>query len=104
MAQLPGDITETINILKQQTLEIVELATATESALFEAFGETEETLPYRLEFDMKKQPRIPNIATRQRLLANLRQTRLEIEALNLELAKIIGRLEECDRQQSRSRR
>lgn len=49
MAQLPRDITETINILKQQTLEIVELATATESALFEAFGETEETLPFLSE-------------------------------------------------------
>lgn len=53
---------------------------------------------------MKKQPRIPNIVTRQRLLANLRRTRLEIEALNLELAEIIGRLEECDRKQPRSRR
>ncbi|MEA5469107.1 hypothetical protein [Spirulina sp. 06S082] len=36
---------------------------------------------------------IPNLATRQRLLANLRRTHLEMEELNLELAEMIAKLE-----------
>ncbi|MGK7929102.1 MAG: hypothetical protein AB4290_28345, partial [Spirulina sp.] len=44
MAKLPDEVTETINRLKQQALEIVESATAAEFILFDRFGETEETL------------------------------------------------------------
>ena len=46
MAQLPLEVTETLWNLKRQALEIVEEATATEYSLFDAFGETEETLSY----------------------------------------------------------
>jgi chromosome segregation ATPase len=46
MAQLPLEVTETLWNLKRQALEIVEEATATEYTLFDAFGETEETLSY----------------------------------------------------------
>ncbi|MFB2978279.1 hypothetical protein [Microseira sp. BLCC-F43] len=46
MAKIPGEVTTTINNLKQQVLEIVEEATALEMRIFEAFGETEATIPY----------------------------------------------------------
>ena len=46
MAKIPKNLNETINSLKQQALEIIEEATATEMAIFEMFGETEVTLPY----------------------------------------------------------
>lgn len=46
MALLPEKTTETINSLKQQSLDIVEQATAAEFTLFELFGETEATIPY----------------------------------------------------------
>ncbi|HEY9873326.1 MAG TPA: hypothetical protein V6D12_07805 [Candidatus Obscuribacterales bacterium] len=49
MAKLPPDITETVNRLKQQSLDIVDAVTATELALFEIFGETEQTLPFFAE-------------------------------------------------------
>ncbi|NES82507.1 MAG: hypothetical protein F6K10_14475 [Moorea sp. SIO2B7] len=44
MAKLPPETTETINRLKQQLLDIVDLATAAECAIFERFGETEATI------------------------------------------------------------
>ncbi|MBP0021662.1 MAG: hypothetical protein J7647_29415 [Cyanobacteria bacterium SBLK] len=47
--------------------------------------------------------RIPDLATRQRLLANLRRTHLAMEELNLELAEMIAKLE-SDRQQQRLKR
>lgn len=46
MAKLPSEITETLWNLKQQVLEIVEQAMATEYTLFQIFGETSETLSY----------------------------------------------------------
>lgn len=46
MAKLPEEITETIWLLKRQSLDIVEEAMATEFILFDSFGETEETLSY----------------------------------------------------------
>lgn len=41
MANLPEEITVTINSLKQQSLNIIHQATAAEFALFELFGETQ---------------------------------------------------------------
>lgn len=49
------------------------------------------------------QPRIPDLETRQRLLKNLRQTRLEIAQFNLELDKVISLLEQHSRQQKLQR-
>lgn len=46
MAKLPAETTATINSLKQESLDIVEEATALEMRIFELFGETEETLSY----------------------------------------------------------
>lgn len=46
MAKIPREVTATINNLKHQALDIVEEASALESTLFEAFGETEATIPY----------------------------------------------------------
>ncbi len=46
MAKLPPETAETINRLKQQSLDIIEEATALELTIFEFFGETEETLSY----------------------------------------------------------
>ncbi|MEK0183036.1 MAG: hypothetical protein EAZ78_15620 [Oscillatoriales cyanobacterium] len=46
MAKFPPDITEIVNRLKQQSLDIVDGVTAAELALFELFGETEQTLPF----------------------------------------------------------
>jgi hypothetical protein len=46
MAKIPREVTATINNLKQQALDIVEEASALESTLFEAFGETEATISY----------------------------------------------------------
>jgi hypothetical protein len=47
--------------------------------------------------------RVPDLDTSQRLLANLRRTRLEIEAFNLELAEISSRLELETTKQKQSR-
>ena len=44
MAKLPEETTKTINNLKQQSLEIVNEATAVELTIFERFGETQTTL------------------------------------------------------------
>ncbi len=52
---------------------------------------------------MNEQSRIPNPETVKRLLASLRQTRLEMQQFNLELAKINNDLEQHDRQQRRQR-
>ncbi|GFE71078.1 hypothetical protein CFPU101_36880 [Chroococcus sp. FPU101] len=41
-----------------------------------------------MEYFMNTSPKIPDPETYQRLLTNLRQTRLEIEEFNLELAEI----------------
>ena len=46
MAKLPKETTVTINSLKQQSLEIVERATAAEFTLFQFFGETEQTITF----------------------------------------------------------
>ncbi|MFB2833632.1 hypothetical protein [Floridanema evergladense] len=46
MAKLPAEVTATINTLKQQALDIIVEASALESNLFEAFGETEATISY----------------------------------------------------------
>jgi hypothetical protein len=46
MAKLPEEVTETIWLLKKQSLDIVEQATATEFILFDSFGETEQTISY----------------------------------------------------------
>ena len=46
MAKLPEQTTVTINTLKQQSIEIVEQATATEFTLFHFFGETDEIVSY----------------------------------------------------------
>jgi hypothetical protein len=43
---------------------------------------------------MTKKSRIPDLETSQRLLTNLRQTRLELAEVNLELAEINTLLEE----------
>jgi len=44
MARLPSDITQTIALLKQRLLDIIDDATAAEFQLFERFGETVETM------------------------------------------------------------
>lgn len=54
-------------------------------------------------FIMNEQSRIPNPETVKRLLASLRQTRLEMQQFNLELAKINNDLEQHERQQRRQR-
>jgi hypothetical protein len=46
MAKLRSDTTEVINRLKQESLEIVDEATALEFKIFERFGESEQTLSY----------------------------------------------------------
>jgi hypothetical protein len=46
MAKLPEQTTETINRLKQQSLDIVDTALETEFTLFELFGETDQTIPF----------------------------------------------------------
>ena len=46
MAKLPPETTETVNRLKQQSLDIVDEATAAELALFELCGETDQTMPF----------------------------------------------------------
>lgn len=52
---------------------------------------------------MNNQPRIPDPETAQRLLANLRQTHLEMHEFNLELDAITARVE-ADIQQQKLRR
>jgi hypothetical protein len=54
---------------------------------------------------MTKQPHIPNPEIRDRLLANLRRTRLELREVNLELAELNARLEQdiCQRKLERVR-
>ena len=46
MAKLRSDTTEVINRLKQESLEIVDEATALELKIFERFGESEQTFSY----------------------------------------------------------
>ena len=46
MAKLPKEVKETIWLLKRQSLDIVEEASATEFILFDLFGETEHTISY----------------------------------------------------------
>lgn len=46
MAKLPNEIISTIFELQRQLLERIDEATATEFTLFEAYGETEETIDY----------------------------------------------------------
>ncbi|MGK7926530.1 MAG: hypothetical protein AB4290_15035 [Spirulina sp.] len=52
---------------------------------------------------MNNQPQIPDAETSQRLLNNLRRTRLEVREVNLELAEINARLENYLRQQQLER-
>ncbi|PSF36681.1 hypothetical protein C7H19_13210 [Aphanothece hegewaldii CCALA 016] len=52
---------------------------------------------------MSTYPKIPDPETYQRLLTNLRQTRLEIEEFNLELAEINALLAEQLRNQRLNR-
>ncbi|WP_204103504.1 MULTISPECIES: hypothetical protein [Spirulina sp. CCY15215] len=52
---------------------------------------------------MNNQPKIPDKETSQRLLNNLRHTRLEVREVNLELAAINARLENYIRQQQLER-
>ena len=52
---------------------------------------------------MSQQPRIPDLETSNRLLANLRQTRLELAETNLELAEINAKIEQGIRQQRLAR-
>jgi hypothetical protein len=56
-----------------------------------------------MEFSMNNQPHIPNPETAKRLLANLRQTHLEMCEFNRELDMITNRIEH-DLQQQRLRR
>jgi hypothetical protein len=46
MAKLPEQTTETINHLKQQSLDIVDEALETDFTLFEVFGETDRTISF----------------------------------------------------------
>jgi hypothetical protein len=46
MAKLPEQTTETINRLKQQSLDIVDTALESEFTLFELFGETDQTISF----------------------------------------------------------
>lgn len=46
MAKLPEHITETINRLKQRSLDIVDKALETEFTLFKFFGETDQTISF----------------------------------------------------------
>ena len=48
-------------------------------------------------------PHIPDLETRQRLLKNLRQTRLEMRQFSLELDEVISHLEQHGRQQKLKR-
>lgn len=48
---------------------------------------------------MTDKPRVPDPETSKRLLANLRQTRLEMQEFNLELDEINAKLEHDIRQQ-----
>ncbi|MEM9543594.1 MAG: hypothetical protein AAGA60_29395 [Cyanobacteria bacterium P01_E01_bin.42] len=52
---------------------------------------------------MNNPPKIPDTETSQRLLNNLRHTRLEVREVNLELAEINARLENYIRQQQLER-
>ena len=54
-------------------------------------------------FIMNERSRIPNPETAKRLLASLRQTRFEMQELNLQLAEINALLEQHDLQQRRQR-
>jgi hypothetical protein len=49
MANLPPEIKELVNQLKQKSLDIIDQVTTTESALFERLGETQETLLFFAE-------------------------------------------------------
>jgi hypothetical protein len=51
-----------------------------------------------VEFAMTSQPRIPDPETAKRLLANLRRSRLAMEAATLELEDITMQLENDSRQ------
>jgi hypothetical protein len=48
---------------------------------------------------MKTQPSIPDSATEQRLLGNLRRARLEMEEVGLQLDAVLARFDEEIRQQ-----
>jgi hypothetical protein len=52
---------------------------------------------------MTKQPRIPSPETRDRCLANLRQSRLDLREVNLELAELNAKLRQeiCQRKSRR---
>jgi hypothetical protein len=52
---------------------------------------------------MNQQHPIPDFPTRERLLANLRQTHLEMEQFNLELEEINAQLEAVIREKRLSR-
>lgn len=52
-----------------------------------------------MEFAVNSQPCAPNSETAERLLANLRQTHLEISAFNNELDAIAARIEHDVQQQ-----
>ncbi|CAC5343689.1 hypothetical protein PA905_07060 [Planktothrix agardhii CCAP 1459/11A] len=57
----------------------------------------------RVEFTMNQQHPIPDRTTRERLLANLRRTHLEMEQFNLELEEINAKLEAVIRKKRLSR-
>jgi hypothetical protein len=57
-----------------------------------------------MEFAMSGQPCIPNPEVAKRLLANLRQTHLEMNEFNIELDRLVARIERDLQQQKLTRK
>ncbi|HEY9769494.1 MAG TPA: hypothetical protein V6C71_13530 [Coleofasciculaceae cyanobacterium] len=70
MAKLPNEILENIFNLQQQLLECIDSSTATELALFDLYGEIEETIDY---FEQLQNARERVDAYYSRLYTALRQ-------------------------------
>lgn len=92
MAKLPEQTTVTINTLKQQSIEIVEQATATEFTLFQFFGETDETVSYLDEMKNVAEEAASSFSQLSTLQLNIAQAQPTASSamLNL-LAQVIER-------------
>ena len=92
MAKLRSDTTEVINRLKQESLEIVDEATALELKIFERFGESEQTLSYMDEMKNVSEQAISAFSqlSSLQLQASYTQPDLPVDILQL-LSKAIER-------------
>ncbi len=94
MAKLPRDTTETINLLKQQAINILDAAGRVELTLFEQQGENDETLSFLEELKTVAEDATSAFSQLSILQLNIARTQFTADPDMLKLLiQAIGRTE-----------